>query len=510
MGDVVGRLFREFAITLAVAILISAVVSLTLTPMMCARLLRHVPEAEQSAFYRASGRWFDAVIARYGRMLDWVLDRQGATLLVARRHAGAHGAALRLRAQGLLPGAGHRPDPGHLRGAAIGFVCRHGRAPAGARQGGARGSRGREPVLVHRRGRHQHHAQQRPHADQPEAAGGARRRRERGHPPPAGATDGPPGDPALHAAGAGPHHRGPDQPHAVPVHPRDRRPRRALAVDRQAGRAPVAAAAAGQRRLATCRTRACRPSSPSTATPPGAWALPRRRSTTCCTTPSASAWSPPSSPSRTSTGWCSRWSRTSAAGRRRWAISTCPSSAGGQVPLSALAHTSEKPGPAGDQPSRAVSRGDGVLQPRAWLLARRRGRRHPARRAAARHACLDPHQLPGRRARLPRFARQRAAAHSRGDRHHVHRARRALRELHPPGHHPLDAALGWRRRAARPAHRAHRSRRDRHHRHHPADRHRQEERDHDDRLRPRRRAPARARARARRSTRPACCASGRS
>jgi len=83
MGEVVGRLFREFAITLAVAILISAVVSLTLTPMMCARLLRHTPPAEQGAFYRASGRLFDAVIARYGRMLEWVLDRQGATLLVA-------------------------------------------------------------------------------------------------------------------------------------------------------------------------------------------------------------------------------------------------------------------------------------------------------------------------------------------------------------------------------------------------------------------------------------------
>jgi len=83
MGDVVGRLFREFAITLAVAILISAVVSLTLTPMMCARLLRHTPEAEQGRFYRASGRFFDAVIARYGVMLDWVLERQRATLLVA-------------------------------------------------------------------------------------------------------------------------------------------------------------------------------------------------------------------------------------------------------------------------------------------------------------------------------------------------------------------------------------------------------------------------------------------
>ncbi len=83
MGDVVGRLFREFAITLAVAILISAFVSLTLTPMMCARLLRHVPPNEQTRFYRASGAFFDAVIARYGRALDWVLDRQAATLLVA-------------------------------------------------------------------------------------------------------------------------------------------------------------------------------------------------------------------------------------------------------------------------------------------------------------------------------------------------------------------------------------------------------------------------------------------
>src|SRR5258706_3076328 len=66
MGDVVGRLFREFAITLAVAILICAVVSLTLTPMMCARLLRPRPESEQSRFYRASGRVIDAMIVRYG------------------------------------------------------------------------------------------------------------------------------------------------------------------------------------------------------------------------------------------------------------------------------------------------------------------------------------------------------------------------------------------------------------------------------------------------------------
>ena len=83
MGDVVGRLFREFAITLAVAILISAVVSLTLTPMMCAKLLHHIPEAEQGRFYRTSGLFFERVISRYGKMLTWVLDHQGITLLTA-------------------------------------------------------------------------------------------------------------------------------------------------------------------------------------------------------------------------------------------------------------------------------------------------------------------------------------------------------------------------------------------------------------------------------------------
>lgn len=84
MADVVGRLFREFAITLAVAILISLVVSLTLTPMMCARLLKREPtEEEQSRFYRASGAWIDWLIAHYGRGLQWVLKHQPLTLLVA-------------------------------------------------------------------------------------------------------------------------------------------------------------------------------------------------------------------------------------------------------------------------------------------------------------------------------------------------------------------------------------------------------------------------------------------
>jgi len=83
MGDIVGRLFREFAITLAVTIIISAIVSLTLTPMMCAKLLHHTPEEKQGRFYHASGAFFDRVIARYGVWLTWVLERQTATLIVA-------------------------------------------------------------------------------------------------------------------------------------------------------------------------------------------------------------------------------------------------------------------------------------------------------------------------------------------------------------------------------------------------------------------------------------------
>jgi multidrug efflux pump len=83
MGDIVGRLFREFAVTLSVTILVSAIVSLTLTPMMCAKLLRHKPAKEQGKFYRWSEKVFDRTIARYGSTLQWVLRHQKATLVVA-------------------------------------------------------------------------------------------------------------------------------------------------------------------------------------------------------------------------------------------------------------------------------------------------------------------------------------------------------------------------------------------------------------------------------------------
>jgi multidrug efflux pump len=83
MGDVVGRLFHEFSITLAVTIVISAIVSLTLVPMLCAKLIRHHPDAERTRFDLAAEQIFNTIIARYGRTLNWVLDRQPMTLLVA-------------------------------------------------------------------------------------------------------------------------------------------------------------------------------------------------------------------------------------------------------------------------------------------------------------------------------------------------------------------------------------------------------------------------------------------
>jgi multidrug efflux pump len=83
MGDVVGRLFHEFAVTLAVTIVISAIVSLTLVPMLCAKLLRHRPDSARNRFDLGAERAFDWLVHHYGRALNWVLDRERTTLAVA-------------------------------------------------------------------------------------------------------------------------------------------------------------------------------------------------------------------------------------------------------------------------------------------------------------------------------------------------------------------------------------------------------------------------------------------
>jgi multidrug efflux pump len=82
MGDVVGRLFHEFAVTLAIAIVLSAVISLTLVPMMCALIVRHRPDHERNRYDLAAEHGFNWVIREYGRGLTWVLDHQAMTLTV--------------------------------------------------------------------------------------------------------------------------------------------------------------------------------------------------------------------------------------------------------------------------------------------------------------------------------------------------------------------------------------------------------------------------------------------
>src|SRR5581483_2773305 len=83
MGDIVGRLFREFAVTLAVTILVSAIVSLTLTPMMCSKLLKHQPAEKQTHLFRVTEHAWNSVLAYYDKTLQWVLCHQTGTLLVA-------------------------------------------------------------------------------------------------------------------------------------------------------------------------------------------------------------------------------------------------------------------------------------------------------------------------------------------------------------------------------------------------------------------------------------------
>ena len=133
MGDVVGRLFREFAITLGVTILISAVVSLTLTPMMCARLLRHTPAEQQGRFYRASERLFDRIIEGVRQHAALGARTPARDAAGRGRRARPHHRALHRHAQGVLPGPGHRRHPRHLGGAPVGVVLGHGGAAAGAR-----------------------------------------------------------------------------------------------------------------------------------------------------------------------------------------------------------------------------------------------------------------------------------------------------------------------------------------------------------------------------------------
>ena len=171
MGDIVGRLFREFAITLAVTIIVSAFVSLTLTPMMAAKLLRHQREEEQGWFYRDFGAWFQRGhrFLRAHTAIRPALSHHDAAR--HRGHAGRHHSSLHLCPQGILS---RYRTPALILGVSeapqnISFAAMAQRQQA-LGQRDSEGSRRRKSLVLHRHRRHQHHDQQRPHPDQSEAA----------------------------------------------------------------------------------------------------------------------------------------------------------------------------------------------------------------------------------------------------------------------------------------------------------------------------------------------------
>ncbi len=173
MGDVVGRLFREFAVTLAITILISAVVSLTLVPMMSARWLK--PQAETSTRPASRARERSASSTRVIAALRplrcvWVLDRQALTLLVALATFVLTVLLYVAIPKGLFPTQDTGQLQARVEAAQDVSYDRMAQLQAAGRAGDPGRSRGREPELVRRRRRRQQHdAAHRQHADQPEA-----------------------------------------------------------------------------------------------------------------------------------------------------------------------------------------------------------------------------------------------------------------------------------------------------------------------------------------------------
>ena len=168
MGGIIGRLFREFAVTLAMTIFVSMVVSLTLTPMMASRFLRAHGETQHGRFYQWSERAFDAMLHGYERGLDLAMRWRLTTLAIFFATLAIVGLSVRHHPQGLLPAAGRRPDHRHVRSLAGHFLRRDEIAAGSAWQHRAGRSRRRQRGDGDRRQRQGR--QQRQHVHHAEAA----------------------------------------------------------------------------------------------------------------------------------------------------------------------------------------------------------------------------------------------------------------------------------------------------------------------------------------------------
>ena len=292
MGDVVGRLFHEFAITLAATIIISAFVSLTLVPMLCAKLLRPRGKGNEAS----GGRLFRALTRFYASTLRVVLDHQGITLLVALGTFLLTGYLYVTIPKGFFPIQDTGLIQGVTQAAAGHFLRPDGGASAGARQGDPRRPGRGKPVLLHRRRRLEHHAELGPLSHQSETSFRAQGDGERDHPPPAAGNGRRSGHLPLHAAGAGPFHRHRGQRDAVSVHPRKPGSDDAAAMDAEGARAARQDPVDRRRRERSPAERALGHGRSRPRRRRRASASRRRSSTTRSTTPTASASSRRSSP----------------------------------------------------------------------------------------------------------------------------------------------------------------------------------------------------------------------
>ena len=484
MGDVVGRLFHEFAITLSVTIIISAVVSLTLVPMMCAKLLHHRPEAARSKWDLKADQGFNWVIKQYDRALKVVLAHQPLTLLVALATLVITAWLYIVVPKGFFP----VQDTGVIQGisvtgqtASFKAMAEHQEALAAAILKdpdvvslssfiGVDGSNmtlnsGRFLINL------------KPKDDRSLNATGVARRLQQET---AGVTGvslylQPVQDLSVDAAISRTQYQFVlENPSLAAFN--EWVPKLVARLAASPALANVASDLQQQglaANLVIDRATAARFGiTPATVDNALYDLFGQRIISTIYTQSNQYRVIMEADPSlQTSLGSLDAIYLPSAA------------SSTGQVPLSAIVKVEQKPGPLqishlAQFPATTISfdtapgysLGDAVT----------------AIRQAETDIALPEqlrHRVPGRGVRAGSLLVQRIAAGAGGDRHRLHRARRAVRELHPSHHHHLDPALGRRRRAGGAVDRRRRHRRDRHHRHHSADRHRQEERHHDDRLR---------------------------
>ena len=450
MGGIIGRLFREFADHRVGRCCASAAVSLTLTPVLCALFLKHENAHDGGRVNRLAEHFFNWLVGAYDRGLRFVFRHQLATLLTTLTLIVVTGYLYMIIPKGFFP----QQDTGFIFGEVdtrqdasfqmttglahqiVDIVKRDPAVQGVFSLGGAYAYNPTENTA-------RVFIQLKPFDERDVTADQVIQRLRPQVAQVQGIT-------VLHAGGAGHHVGGRLEPDAVSVHADRYQHRRAqpLGADHRAGDAQAAGAAGrgvrpADRRAAYRRSTIDR----DAASRLGHLHADDRRHAVRRVRPARR--SRRSTPRPINIRSCWRCSRNSATIPARWRRSTCPAANGAQVPLSAFAHSTSKVEPLVGQPSGPVPGGHAVVQPGARHGARPGGRRASRQLTDELRMPATLHGIvPGHRAGVPGVADHDAVAGRRRDPRGLHRAGHALRELHPPDHDPLGAAVGRRRRAA--------------------------------------------------------------